>query len=32
MEYNETEINRFMEKLNIQFETFGLLFKKKKRL
>lgn len=26
MKYNETEINGFMEKLNIQFETFGLLF------
>lgn len=26
MKYNETEINGFMEKLNIKFETFGLLF------
>lgn len=26
MKFNETEINGFMEKLNIQFETFGLLF------
>lgn len=26
IKYNETEINGFMEKLNIQFETFGLIF------
>ena len=26
IKYNETEINGFIENLNIQFETFGLLF------
>ena len=26
LKYSETEINGFMEKLNIQFETFGLIF------
>lgn len=26
IKYNETEINGFMEKLNIQFETFALIF------
>ena len=26
LKYNETEINGFMEKINIQFETFALIF------